>query len=90
MDVFKRNSLGSKWKTNPNKAAHHLETALVTKAKPSTINALGPGLQRHPPRAWSGLSAFSPTKLGPTCLSQARLVSDPFLIALPLHLPLAR
>lgn len=32
MDVFKRNLLGSKGKTNPNKPAHPLETALVTKA----------------------------------------------------------
>lgn len=45
VDVFKRNSLGSKWKTHPNKAAHHLETALVSKAKPSATAALGLGLR---------------------------------------------
>lgn len=90
MDVFKRNSLGSKWKTNPNKAAHHLETALVSKAKPSATAALGLGLQRHPPRAWSCLSGFAPAELGPACLSQASLVPKPSLIAPPLHLPLAR
>lgn len=43
VDVFKRNSLGSKGKTNPNKATHHLETALVTKAGPSALTVLGPG-----------------------------------------------
>lgn len=43
MDVFKRNSLGSEWKTNPNKATRHLETALVTKAEPSALTALGLG-----------------------------------------------
>ena len=90
MDVFKRNSLGSKWKTNPNKAAHHLETALVSKAKPSATTALGLGLPRHPPRAWRFLSGFAPTELGPACLSQASLVPKPPLMAPPLHLPLAR
>lgn len=49
--VFRRNSLGSRRKTNPNKAAHHLETAWVTEAELSALTTLGLGyrdpLLRH-------------------------------------------
>lgn len=82
VDVFKRNSLGSKGKTNPNRAARHLETALVTKAA-ICLSHPWPGVQRPPLRARRGLAGFSLTVLGPDCLSQASLAPKPFLIGTP-------
>lgn len=83
VDVFKRNLLGSKGKTNPNKAAHHLETALVTKVGPSALTVLGLGC-REPLLGRRGVClAIFPIELGPACLSQASLAPKPFLIGTP-------
>lgn len=74
---------------NSNKAAHHLETALVPKAKPSATTALGLGLPDTPPRAC--LSGFAPTELSPSLVYLRQAWSQSLSSDGPtLHLPLAR